>query len=210
MITLEASLRDVKVNPKHIRKAGNVPAVYYGPSTPSTTIAIEKVAFQKALRDAGESTVITLKAPAGAVDVLIHDVDLDPVTGEPIHVDFYVVAKDRKIQVAVPIEYIGIAPAEKLGGVVAKIMHEVEIESLPGALPAHLTVDLSALTDLGSSIAIADLVLPAGVKALGNPNDVLVNVTTPSEDAETSAPMDLSQITVEKKGKKEEEGESAE
>lgn len=48
------------------------------------------------------------------------------------------------------------------------------------------------------------------MKALGNPNDVLVNVTTPSEDAETSAPMDLSQITVEKKGKKEEEGESAE
>lgn len=205
MITLEAKLRDVKVNPKHIRKAGNIPAVYYGPSTPSTTIAIDKIAFQKALREAGESTVITLAAPGGAVSVLIHDIDLDPVIGEPIHVDFYVVAKDRKIQVAVPVEYIGVAPVEKIGGIVAKVLHEVEVESLPDALPSHLTVDLSALTAMDSHVTIADLKLPAGVKALANPTDVIVGVASPSEEEETSVPMDLSQIEVEKKGKKEEE-----
>ena len=87
MITLNAELRDVKVNPKMIRRGGSIPAVFYGPAHKSTPIAVNKIAFDKAYKEAGESALITLKAGALSVDAIIHDVELDPVIGEPIHRD---------------------------------------------------------------------------------------------------------------------------
>jgi large subunit ribosomal protein L25 len=207
MITLEAELRDVKVNPKLIRKAGKIPAVYYGRGQEATSITVDKIPFTKAYGDAGESTIITLKTPKGSLDALIHDVDLDPVLGVPVHADFYIVAKDHEIEVDVPIEYTGIAPAEKLGGIVMKVMHEIAIKALPANLPSEIVVDLSKLTDMDSHITIADLALPTGVKALAPTTEIVVGVTTPQEEAEVpAAPLDLSAIEVEKKGKKEEEG----
>lgn len=205
MITLEATLRDVKVNPKMIRKQGQIPAVFYGAGKVSTAIAVDEVRFRKVLQEAGESSIITLKTPSESLDVLIHEVGLHPVFGNPIHVDFYVVAKGHKLEINVPIEFIGIAPAEKLGGIVMKVMHELRIESLPGKLPQHISVDLSALTTLESHITVGDLKLGDGVKALVADTEVVAGVTLPKEEEATSAPVDLSAIEVEKKGKKEEE-----
>jgi large subunit ribosomal protein L25 len=209
MITLEAEIRDVKVNPKHVRKAGKVPAVYYGSGKESTAIAIARLPLEKAILEAGESTIISLKTPTGAFDALIHDVDHNPVTGEPIHVDFYIVAKDRKIEVDVPLEYTGTAGAEKEGGVVMKIMHELRIEALPGALPSHITVDLSSLAKINDQITVSDLKLPAGVEAMVAENEVVALAAAPKEEEEAPvAAVDMSAIEVEKKGKKEEEEEA--
>lgn len=210
MITLEATLRDVKVSPKMIRKQGLVPAVFYGAGQTTTSISVDKIKFRKVLEEAGESSIITLKTPTGDLDALIHDVGLDPVIGDPVHVDFYIVAKGHKIEVDIPLEYIGVAPAEKLGGIVMKIMHELRIESLPGKLPQHITVDLSALTTLESHITVADLDLGDGVRALVPSTEVVAGITLPKEEEETTAPMDISAIEVEKKGKKEEEEVPAE
>lgn len=210
MITLEAELRDVKVSPKIIRKSGKLPAVFYGRGQVSTPIAIDKIKFKKTYQEAGESTIISLKTPKGMLDALIHDVELDPVVGDPIHADFYVVAKDQKIEVDVPFEFIGTAPAEKLGGIVLKVMHEILIEALPAKLPSHITVDLTKLVDLESQITVADLDLGDGVKALIPTTEVVASVTLPQEEKEEVAPVDLSAIEVEKKGKKEEEGAEGE
>jgi large subunit ribosomal protein L25 len=209
MITLNAELRDVKVNPKMIRRDGKIPAVFYGSGKESTPIAVDAVVFKKAYAEAGESTIITLKTPKETLDALIHDVALDPVIGNPIHIDFYVVAKDHKLQVDVPLEFIGVAPAEKLGGIVMKIMHELRIEALPAKLPSHIVVDLAKLVDMQSSITVADVVLPDGVKALVPGTETVAGVSVQQEEEATTAPLDLSAIEVEKKGKKEEEGEAA-
>lgn len=210
MITLNATLRDVKVNPKMIRRGGSIPAVFYGPGKPSTSISVTKIAFDKAYKEAGESAIITLKVGADSVDALIHDVELDPVIGEPIHADFYIVSKDQKIEVDIPLEFVGIAPAEKLGGVVTKIMHEVRIESLPGKIPQHLVVDLTKLVAMDSHITVGDLLLGDGVRALLPLTEVIVSVASQrEEEEEVSVPIDMSAIEVEKKGKKEEEGEDA-
>lgn len=211
MITLKVEARDVKVNPKMIRRQGKIPAVFYGKGQVSTPIAVDKLAFVKAYSEAGESSIITLKTPGGSMDALIHDVDLDPVIGDPIHADFYIVSKDTKIEVDIPIEFVGSAPAEKAGGVVMKVMHELRIEALPGKLPAHFVVDLSLLTDMGSHITVGDLALPEGVRALVPATEVVAGVSAPQEEEITPAtPIDLSAIEVEKKGKKEEEGGEAE
>jgi len=204
MITLNAEPRDVKVNPKMIRRDAKIPAVFYGPGHPSTPITIDKMEFSKTLKAAGESTVITLKTPQAALEVLIHDVELHPVIGDPIHVDFYVVAKGHKVQVNVPVEFIGVAPAEKLGGIVVKVVHELHVEALPAKLPAHLTVDLSKLTELTSHITVADIVLEKDVRITAPADEIIASVTLPKEEKEAPA-LDMSAIEVQKKGKKEEE-----
>jgi large subunit ribosomal protein L25 len=210
MITLDAVLRDVKVNPKMIRKQGLIPAVFYGAGQQTTSISVDKIKFRKVLEEAGESSIISLKTPSGVLEALIHDVGLDPVIGDPVHVDFYIVAKGHKLEVDVPIEFVGIAPAEKLGGIVMKLMHEIRIESLPGKLPQHITVDLSALTTLESHITVADLSLGDGVRAMIAEHEVVAGVTLPKEEEETTAaPIDLSSIEVSQKGKKEETEEPA-
>ena len=208
MITINAEARDVKVNPKMIRKDGKIPAVFYGGGQVSTPISVGRIEFVKALKDAGESSIISLKTPKGALDALIHDVALDPILGDPIHVDFYITSKDHKLEVDVPLEYIGIAPAEKLGGVVVKVMHEMRIESLPATLPHQITVDLAVLTELNSHLLVKDLVLPKGVRALAPATEVIALVSQPqAEKADTAPAPDLSIIEVEKKGKKEEAAE---
>lgn len=211
MITLTAAVRDVKVNPKMIRRSGNIPAVFYGPSHPSTPISVNKVAFDKAYKEGGESTIITLKIGDLSVDAIIHDVDLHPVIGEAIHVDFYIVAKDHKLEVDIPLEFVGVAPVEKLGGVVMKVMHEIRIEALPGKLPQHIVVDLSKLVAMDSHISVGDLALGDGVRALVPLTEMVVGVSGLREEKEDVAtPIDMSAIEVEKKGKKEEEAEPAE
>ena len=208
MITLSAELRDVKVNPKMIRRGGSIPAVFYGAAHPSTPISVNKIAFDKAYKEAGESAIISLKAGTLTVDALIHDVALDPVIGEPIHADFYIVSKDHKLEVDIPLEFTGVAPVEKLGGVVMKVMHELRIESLPGKIPQHLVVDLDKLTGMDSQITVGDIVLGVGVRALVPATEVIALVTGLREEKEDApAAIDMSAIEVEQKGKKEEAGE---
>lgn len=205
MITLNAELRDVKVNPKIIRRDGKIPAVFYGNGKESTPISVDARAFKKVYDEVGESTIISLKTSIGMLDALVHDVALDPVIGNPIHIDFYVVAKDQKLEVDVPLEFVGIAPAEKSGGIVMKIMHELRIEALAARLPSHIIVDLSRLVDMESSITVGDLSLGEGVRALVPLTETVAGITEAKEEEVVAAPVDLSAIEVEKKGKKEEE-----
>lgn len=208
MITLTVEARDVKVNPKMIRRSGNIPAVFYGSSHPSTPITVNKIAFVKAYQQAGSSALISLKTPTGVIDAIIHDVALDPVIGDAIHADFYIVAKDHKIEVDIPVEFIGVAPAEKLGGIIMRVLHEVRVESLPGKLPQHFVVDLSKLVSLDSQITVADIVLGDGVRSMIPLTEVVAGVTSAHEEEEgVATAIDMDAIEVEKKGKKEEETE---
>lgn len=210
MITLEVKKRDTKANLFTLRKGGSIPAVFYGPKEKSTPIAVSGKDFEKALKMAGESTIVVLKGDFGEHEALIHDLDRDPVTDVIRHADFYVVEKGKKIKVGVPIEFIGVSPAVKdLGGVLVKVIHEVEIEALPKDLPHSLEADISALVDFDSQILASDIKLPSGVELVTKADEVVALTSMPKEEKEEeAAPIDLSAIEVEKKGKTEEEGEA--
>lgn len=212
MIKLKAELREKDVKAEAIRKSGKIPAVFYGKKEDSTPISINSIDFQKVWKEAGESSVISLETPNGTVESLIHDVDFDPLSGAAIHADFYVFEKGHKVQVEVPLEFEGIAPAVKdLGGVLVKVVHELKIEAMPKDLPHNLTVDISSLLDFTSQILAKDIKLPNGVELLVNPEEVVALVSAPREEKEEeTAPVDLSQIEVEKKGKDEESTEGGE
>lgn len=213
MLTLKAEDRNTKTKPESVRQAGKIPAVFYGKKAASTPISISASEFKKVWEKAGESTVVTLITPEGELESLIHDVDLDPVSGAPRHADFYVFEKGHKVEVEVPIEFEGVSPAVKdLGGTLVKVIHALKIEAMPKDLPHQIVVDITPLASFDNQILAKDIILPAGVELKANPDDVVALVSAPREEKEEeAAPIDLSAIEVEEKGKKEtsEEGEAA-
>jgi len=209
---LKAEIRDIHTRPELVRKAGRVPAVFYGKKEASTPISIAKVDFLKIWREAGESSVVTLETPSGTKESLIQDVDVDPVTGAPRHADFYVFEKGHRVEVELPIEFTGTSPAVKeLGGVLVKVLHELKIEAMPKDLPHNIQVEISTLANFGDQILARDIILPTGVALRENSEEVIALVSAPREEKEEeTAPIDLSQIEVEKKGKEEEPEETIE
>ena len=212
MLTLKAKKRVVGEKTEVLKKGGEIPAVFYGMGKSSTSISISIVEFKKIWNKAGESSTIEITSPDGKVDALIHEVQTDPVTDEPIHVDFLVVDMNKKIKVNVPLEFIGVSAAVKGGsGTLVKVLHEVEVEALPKDLPHNIIVDISKLENLDSHILVSDLVLPSGVTMVTDAEEVVSSIAEQKEEKEeTASPVDLSKIEVEKKGKKEEEAEAAE
>ena len=157
------------------------------------------------MKQAGESTIISLDLGGKGQDVLVHEVQVDPISGAPIHVDFYVVSQDKELEVAVPLIFEGVSPAVKeLGGSLVKVIHELEIRALPKNLPHDIKVDISSLVTLDSQILIKDLKLPTGVVSVLDLDEVVAAITEAGEEvAPEAAPIDLSAIEVEKKGKQE-------
>lgn len=209
---LTVEKRDSKQNPHTLRRKGLLPAVVYGRSEESTPISVDAKEFGKVFHTAGESTVISLKGLGAAKDALIHEVDFDAVSGVPLHADFYAIEKGQKVTVSIPLEFDGVSPAVKeLGGVLTKIMHELEIECEPKDLPQAIHVDISALVALDSQIHVSDLTLPASAKISASPEEVVATITVIEEEKEeVAAPADLSAIEIsEERGKKEEEGAPA-
>ena len=208
MLTLKAEIRDKTDKLDRIRKAGRVPAVFYGKKEASTAISIPQIDFLKVWKAAGESSVITLETPKGIKESLIQDVDLDPITGIPRHADFYVFEKGHKVEVELSLEFTGTSPAVKdLGGMFVKVLYKLKVEAMPKDLPHGINVDISSLVNFGDQILAQDIVLPAGVKLREHPEEVVALVSAPREEKEEEAaePVDLSEIEVEKKGKEESE-----
>jgi len=192
---------------KKMRAGGKLPAVLYGPKDDATALTLSLLEFQKAFREAGESTVITLSGLDEDKDVLVQDIAYDPVTSAPLHVDFYAIEKGKKVTVNVPIEFIGEAPVLKLGGVLTKVLYELEVEAMPKDLPHEIIVDVSSLAEFDSHITVADVTMPAGVTILNNAEDTIVVASEVIEEVDAPVEaVDMDAIAVEEKGKKDEEG----
>jgi large subunit ribosomal protein L25 len=137
-------------------------------------------------------------------------VQVDPIKGFPIHVDFLAVDMNKPVEVAIPLEFVGLAKAEKDGlGTLVKVLHEIEIEALPKDLPHNIEVDVTIIATLEDLIHVKDIKLPKGVTLLTDGEEVVALVAAAKEEKEEVV-VDLSAIEVEKKGKKEEEPAAAE
>ena len=212
MITLDIKVREKTENNKKLneklRKEGFLPAVVYGKKTPATPILVSGKEFIKVLKKAGESDVVTLQGDGQKFDVLIHQVSYHPVSDMPEHVDFYAFEKGKKLEVEVPLEFVGVSPAVKdLAGNLIKVLREIKVSADPQHIPHSISVDISTLVDFQSQITAADIVLPSGVDLIEELTQVVASVEEPKAEVEETPaePVDLSAIEVAKKGKKEEE-----
>jgi large subunit ribosomal protein L25 len=211
VVKLEAIKRETSKSARaSLRKEAMIPAVVYGKKEASTPIAVSVINFKKVWEEAGESTVVTLDGLGKGIDVLIQEVSIDHISGLPVHVDFYAIEADKMVEVEVPLEYVGEAPAVKLlGGNLVKVLHEVSIEALPKNLPHSIEVDISTLETFESQILAKDLKLSTGVTLITNAEEVvaLVAAVTEEKDEDAVAP-DLSTIEVIKEGKTDEESDA--
>ena len=190
---------------KTLRKQGFLPVVLYGYKTSSIALSVRMGDFEKAWNEAGESSLILLKANGGEYNVLIHDVARDPIRGLPIHADFYAVRMDQKIRAHVPVEFVGESPAVKNdGGILIKVRQEVEVEALPKDLPKGLSADISLLASIDSKIHINEIIVPAGVTILADPNDTIALVEKArSEEELATLEQALEETTAEVQTEKE-------
>lgn len=204
MITLQATLRtEMGKAAKSLTDDGRMPAVVYGPKHEAQSITVSLPEFKKVLRDAGESSVVNLEGLGSSVQVLIHEVDRDPVTTTPRHADFYAIEKGAKVEVAVPLTFVGESAAVKAGANLVKVMHELEIEADAANLPHDIEVDITALAQTGDQIHVSDIVLPKGVVAKAEPEDVVALIQEIEVETEEAPVLDMDAIEVEKKGKEE-------
>ncbi len=191
-----------------LRRSGAIPGVVYGAHQVSTPITVPANSFEKVLREAGEATIVSLTGLGEPLSTLIHEVDLDPLTNLPRHVDFYAVTKGQKVEVAIPLLFVGESPAVEAGANLVKVRHELEVEADPMNLPHDITVDISTLAALGDKIHARDLMLPKDTTLVTSPEEVIALVQEVVEEKEeVIAPVDISSIEVEKKGKEEEVAE---
>lgn len=208
---LTVEKRDIAIKPKSLREKGLLPAVVYGRAEKSTPITVERKVFEKLFRAAGESTVITLSGLGEDKDALIHEVTVDPVTGAAIHADFYAIEKGQTVTVAIPFEFDGESPAVKdKGGILVKVMHELEVTCQPKDLPHSFHVDVSKLVELTDQIKVKDLAIPAAAQISIDLDEVIAMIDVAKEETAEEAVADISAIEIsEDRGKKEEEAEAA-
>ena len=191
-----------------LRAEGKMPGVVYGPKQEAVAIEMNARDFGKALETAGESTVLQLMVDGVEHNVLIHDIDRDPVTDIPRHADFYAIVKGQKVQVNVPLEFTGVAPAVKdLNANLVKAMHEIEIEAEAMHLPHEIMVDVSVLDAMDKQILAGDIALPTGVILITGADEVVATVIAAVEEkVEEIVAPDMAAIGIsEERGKKEEE-----
>ncbi len=204
--TLQIRKREGKKSLKQLRGGSEMPAVFYGPKEETTSIAIDRDTFKKLWKEVGESAVIELKGDGIENEVLIHDVDIHPVTGEPRHADFYVMEKGKKVTVKIPLEFVGVSPAVKeLGGVLVKVMHEIEIEVLPKDLPQNIEVSVESLENFESNILAKDITIPESAELIIDGDETVILVNEAKEEEEPEVETSIDDIEVEKKGKQDDE-----
>lgn len=174
---------------KTLRRHGFLPAVLYGEGVLSTPLLLLLREFEKALDGAGETSLVSLVVESDKTyNVLIHDVARDPISLQPIHADFYAVRMDRVLEAKVPLNFVGESPAVKNeGGILVKVLHELEIKALPKDLPHEITVDLSSLDKIDSKIHVRELKLPAGVSTHVPLEEVVALIEPPRSEAELEA-----------------------
>lgn len=189
-----------------LRDEGLIPAELYGHGTDNLHLTVAEKEFNKVFKEAGESTVVVLKTDSqGDRNVLIHDIQEDPLTGMVMHVDFYEVRMDEKLTATVPLRFIGEAPAVKeKEGVLVRAIQELEVEALPADLPPEIEVDLAKLDDIGASIRVSDLAVSDKVKILVDAETVVVTVVPPVVEEVITGPVSVEEVKVEGEEKRKE------
>lgn len=180
-ITLKASKRNVigkQVNA--LRREGILPAVVYGRRMESIPISLDMREASRILEKAATSALIVLEVDGEKYYTLVREKQRNPVLGTFRHIDFQAVSLTEKVRANVAIQLVGEAPAvDMYFGILVSNLEKLSVESLPKKLPERIEVDLSNLKEIGDALHVRDLVLPEGVEALDNPDEMVVVVIAP-------------------------------
>ena len=171
---------------RSLRRDGQVPAVIYGHSRDSQSLALNARELGRMLEHVTGSTVIELTVDGKLSRTLIRDIQRHPFKRHVLHVDFQELVAGEKVTVDVPIIYRGTAIGVREGGILDQVMHAITISADPVHIPDHIDVDVSALV-IGHALHISDLPIPANIEVLDEPTATVCIVTAPKVEAEPVA-----------------------
>jgi large subunit ribosomal protein L25 len=174
---------------RRLRRQGKIPAVLYGPKVQPLALELNRKDFSSRVAGLEGSHLVRLKSASTALAdkvALVKEMQYHPITGDVIHADFYEVDLTARIEVSVPLHFVGKGAGVVRGGILQPIVREIQVECLPLDIPQFFNVDVSAL-DIGDSVHIEDLPMPEGVTAVYDSNFALVTIATPTVEEEPTA-----------------------
>jgi large subunit ribosomal protein L25 len=169
-----------------LRRAGQLPAVVYGHGVASSSVTIDAHDFDLLRRKAGPNALVDLSIDGQKPDpVLIHDVQVHPVTHRPLHVDLFLVQMTVELTVDVPLVATGVSPAiENDGGTLLHAIESVRIRALPDHLPQSIEYSIENLVDFDTAVHVRDLAIPSDVTLLTEPDEIVAKVQAPRVEVE--------------------------
>ena len=176
---LKAEIRKVSGRKvKNLRKEGILPGNISGKKIKSEAIQVVLKDFEKVYKEVGETGLVTLLVGKEEKPVLIHNLQVNPVSDAPVHVDFLQVDLKEKVEADVPVELTGESPAEKQGiGTVVQYINEIKVEALPTDLPEKFTLDASLLAEVDQAVFVKDLKVDREkVEIKNDPEEIVVKV----------------------------------
>jgi len=167
---------------RRLLREGKLPAIVYGHNTEATPILLDKLEFQKVFVKSGRTHLIDLAIDGRTEKVLIREIQTHPRRLGPIHVDFYQVNLQEKIEVDVPVHLIGESAAVKRGdGDILQPMHSVRVECLPSDIPEAFEIDITPLEEIDMELRVSELRVPHGVTILDEPDQLIVKIVPKRE-----------------------------
>ena len=208
-ITLEVKSRSADTSAKDVRNKGFIPANFYGPRQKNRNLEVDYQTFRKVFDKAGKNTVVELNVDGKeTINVLIHDLQYDPVTDKFIHVDFQFVDLEKEVTADVPLVATGESKAVRELGGILQTKDMITVKCMAKIIPHQIEFDISPLEDFHSTIHIKDLKLPEGVEAVDDPELTVASVAAPRAEEEVAEAEEATEETAE--AKKEEKTESNE
>lgn len=186
VVKLNAKLREdlTRSNTKQLRIDGFVPSVVYGKEKDPISVSVNSIELQKTVRDEGRNAIMTLDVENGeAVDVMLHEYQVDPIKNHVTHADFYIVDLTQEMDVEVSINLIGEPVGAREGGVLQQPLYELLVRAKPADIPEVINVDISDL-DIGDAISVADLDKAEGYEIIEDEDSTVVTITAPQEEEE--------------------------
>ncbi len=189
MIKVEATRRALQVRARALRRQGLIPAVLYGAHLDPIPVALAEPEVRRLFSQITRSTMVELQVNGQTYRVFVKDVQIDPLTTQFLHLDFYVPEAGRTLEMAIPVKIEGEAPGVKEGGVLEVLHAEIPVEALPERIPPQILVDVSRL-GLDEAILVRDLPWPEGVRPLLPAEDAVV-VVVPPRKVEEAVPTEV-------------------
>ena len=171
---------------RKLRAAGEVPGVIYGHGRAPQSLSVNAREFTRlAERIRITSTVIELALDGKVAKTLIRELQRHPLDRRPLHIDFQELVAGEKVNVSVPLRFVGAAAGVKEGGILEEVMHSIQVRCDPADIPDHIDVDVTELT-IGHGLHISDLKLSAGIEVLDDPHNTIATVTAPKAEEEVA------------------------
>jgi large subunit ribosomal protein L25 len=187
-IELQANNRDILgKGVRFLRRQGITPVHLFGHDLKSLALQCQTAKLERSLAEAGEIRLVTLKVrdEKKVRPVLVREVQRESLTSKLLHVDFYQVKMDEKVEVEIPIVLVGEAPAlEAKGNRLLRELDTLTIECLPSKIPTSLEVNVGSLTQAGQAVRVKDIAVDSDITVLSGPEQVVVTVIAQPEEEE--------------------------